>query len=583
VRIPQATQDADVAGRSVFVAAAFGLAWYLLHGGLGTLNPLEDGWLQSEDLSQHYLGWLHFRRAPWSWPIGRLPELGYPVGTTVGFMDANPWLCLLFRPFSAWLPLRFQFQGLWLASCFTLLAVASQRTASCLTRDRSSQLLIAALVTTAPSALLRVCHENLAAQWFIVSGVYLCLRPSAGTHDPGASAAWARQREARHCVVAVFVLFAWSIGSHAYLTAMATPLWVAALVRRAGVDRSLSRQGLAAALGGMGVGGAALLFAFGFFGTGIAQTEPGFGSQVADLTAFINPVGWSRVLPSFARTADQFEGFCYLGLGSLALIAVAGALCIGGHGRARTDDTAAAAAMWRPLFAIALGCACFAVSDTIWLEGRVILSLRPYSQPLLGLLGIFRASGRFLWVLQYVLLFASAAALARRLPAARARLVLAACLILQLLDLQPVDVREKLVRREASPLVSPTWRSVGQGYRHLALVPAFFPSNQQACGWHYRWGYHVPCSFLAYDANVSFNSNYAGRADGLHIGQACTRARQALAAGQFDDDTVYVVANEAKATFRGRAALQCGTVDGYCLCVTKASGPTRPLVRALGG
>ena len=93
------------------LSALFGFGWYLAHGGLGTLDPRQDGWLQSEDLSQHYLGWLHFRRAAWAWPLGRIPNLAYPVGTTVGFMDANPWLSLAMRPFSQWLPLRWQFQG----------------------------------------------------------------------------------------------------------------------------------------------------------------------------------------------------------------------------------------------------------------------------------------------------------------------------------------------------------------------------------------------------------------------------------------------------------------------------------------
>lgn len=548
------------------VGAALGFFWYLAHGGAGTLDPRQLGWLQSEDLSQHLLGWLHFRNAPIAFPLGSLPNLAHPVGTTIGFMDSNPWLCLLHRPLSAWLPAQWQFQGLWLASCYAMLSLSGTLLARLYTPRALPQLLVGALIGTAPPALLRVCHENLAAQWLLVFGIYLCLRraPAGPGEAQEPTSAAARRREARHCVIASVALLTFSLGVHAYLSAMLLPVLWLATVRRWACDRALSGSQAASACMGYVALTALVLWSLGFIGTGIEQSEPGFGAQTADLLALINPVGWSRFLPSYPHTVDQFEGFAYLGLGNLALILVGCTLAVRGRLGGMHKQA------WLGLALLAFGYAVFATSDTVWFAGREVLSLRAYTRPILPVLSIFRASGRFLWLAHYALVAFGAAAVLHALPPRAASWVLAGCLALQLADLTPVDVREKLVRRERSPLRSPAWSMMGADYRHLALYPAFFPSNQQDCGWHYPWGYHVPYSFAAYAANMTFNSNYAGRADARRIGAYCRAYVRDVQAGHFAADTVYVVDDAFAQAFVGRPTMLCRGVDGKLLCVDRA-------------
>ena len=567
---------------ALLAAAAIGFTWYLLHGGLGTLDPTETGWLRSEDLSQHLLGWLHFRNAPWQWPVGHIEQLAYPVGTTVGFMDANPWLSVMSRPFSRWLPLFWQFQGWWLASCYTLLAVWGALLARLYTRDLVGQLLLASLITTAPPALLRVCHENLAAQWLLVAALYLCLRaappashaagnaiaPAGDAGAPGPSTA-----EARQCAIAGAGLLALSVGAHAYLSVMIAPLLALAIARRWWADQTLSAREAITIVGGYVAIVVGLLWAFGFVGTGIEQSEPGFGSQTADLVALINPVGWSRFLPSHPHTADEFEGFSYLGLGGLAVALIGCGLGFARRG-AMADGW-----MWRTLFVVAIPYSLFALSDCIWFRGEMLFTVRPYIQPILPVLSIFRASGRFIWLLHYLLVAFGGASILRRLSVPHARVVLATCLLLQLVDLQPQDVREKLTRRETDPLTSPAWKLMKGDYAHLALYPPFYPSNQPECGWHYKWGYHVPYSFAAYAAGMSFNSNYAGRADAKRIGPYCRQFRADIEAGHFDDETVYVVGAGSEALFRAASTLSCHDIDATLVCVTK--NRTTPLAQWL--
>src|SRR4051794_2519898 len=104
-------------------AAAVAVAWYFYLGFGATLPPGHIAWLMRDDWTSYLWGFSFFRNAEWTFPLGDLPNLFYPIGTNVAFTDANPWMSLLFRSVSPWLPADFQFFGLWFLLCFVLQAV----------------------------------------------------------------------------------------------------------------------------------------------------------------------------------------------------------------------------------------------------------------------------------------------------------------------------------------------------------------------------------------------------------------------------------------------------------------------------
>ena len=103
-----------------YAAAFLGFAWFLQIGGGPTLNPTHKTLIMSGDWMQHWFGWLMFRREEWTFPLGAISGMPYPIGTTVGYTDSNPLVSLLLKPFSGLLPQEFQFIGLWLAFCFVM-------------------------------------------------------------------------------------------------------------------------------------------------------------------------------------------------------------------------------------------------------------------------------------------------------------------------------------------------------------------------------------------------------------------------------------------------------------------------------
>ena len=78
--------------------------------GIHVINPLYTDWLLSGgDLSQHYLGWRAYRNSSWSFPIGMVDVLAYPMKTSVIFTDSIPIMAVLFKIISPLLPDDFQY------------------------------------------------------------------------------------------------------------------------------------------------------------------------------------------------------------------------------------------------------------------------------------------------------------------------------------------------------------------------------------------------------------------------------------------------------------------------------------------
>jgi hypothetical protein len=100
------------------IGGILGFAWFVLVFGASVLDPTYLGWVMQGDGAQHVLGWLFFRHERWSWPLGSVPSFPDPVGTTVGYTDSIPWLAIPAKVISQFLPVDFQYVGLWLGLCF---------------------------------------------------------------------------------------------------------------------------------------------------------------------------------------------------------------------------------------------------------------------------------------------------------------------------------------------------------------------------------------------------------------------------------------------------------------------------------
>lgn len=546
-----------------WLGAVLGVLWYLVVGGGPTLDPTNLDWVGGGDHAQHVLGWLHFRDAPWGLPLGKTPSLMYPLGTTVGFTDSNPWVSLALKPFNRWLPRDFQFIGLWFALCFALQGWFGVKLLERLTSDAAQRLLGAALFVMSPVLLSRHGHDTLCAHWLLLGLLWLHLRPRGDTR-----AAW-------RDVGGAFALNVLAAGVHPYLEVMVLTLTVAllyALVRR---ERLLSWRAAGAALAGVVAAVGTLFVLFGYVGQGPGlAADLSFGLFSADMLTLINPMGWSRLLPELPTGPGQYEGFGYLGTGALALVLVLLWKPSRWWPRAKEEFKARG-----PLVVAVLALTLLAFSTVVTVAGFKVLSLRGLTQALLPVLAPFRASGRFIWVLDYAVLTGVLGLVVwcwRQRPKVATGLLLGA-VVLQFVDTGDVWWRGRFHGEPWPRLRAPEWESVDASYRHLVLFPPFIKNWREPCAaGTFPENAYVRFGDLAYRKGMTTNSAYVARLDEPRMKAVCESLRADVKAGRFARDTVYVVDEKEQEAFqRPEAGLACGVLDGYTVCVAAKEGRFR--------
>lgn len=549
------------------LAALIAFAWFVRWAGWAVLDPTELAWLLTgDDWTPHYLGWAFFRNESLTLPLGELEGLLHPVGTTLGYVDANPLVSLILRPFSELLPRPFQFIGPWLALCCVLQGIFGARLAARFTSNALLQGLSGGLLATSPMLITRSGHDTLCAQWILIGLISL--------HFGAVHSAAGTRRAFAGSVLLVFL----AAMIHPYLAAMALALAVG-LVGRLVWEGAHPRRFLS------GLVGTALLvlvtlgvFALlGYFGGGVTSTSSGFGAHTSDLTSLINPRGQSRFLPDLAASRSSYEGWGFLGAG-LLLAGVLAAITL------LLRRREAAALPWRrllPLLIVTFGLTLFALGNELNLGPHTLLRLDFFFDPLGPLTAIFRASGRFIWVAHYMLAAGAIAVLLRfwRDRALIAGVALSAALLVQWIDFDWKGAGV-FTRPGSQPLQAATWEQLRGDYEHVVLVPPQAVYGPTPCGGELPGRAWVLFGELASRLGLTLNSGYAARYNTAALAESCRQTIEQVGRGELDPRSVYVLSGQAlrRARWAGRS-VQCGVVERFNVCV--AGERDTPLRREL--
>jgi hypothetical protein len=535
-------------------AALVGLGWFLVIGGWRALPFTSLDWLHG-DPWQHLMGWLFFRRSAWQLPLGRVDGFPWPLGTTIGFTDANPLLAIPFKLIEGVLPQEFQYIGLWLAVCFALQGWYGARLAAVASSSPSWRVLGGSFFALSPVLLARIGHDTLCAHWAVLALLVLNLERRQDV-EAERRAVW------RGIAIALLVALV-----HPYLAIMVLGLALA-LVVRAGLDGVFPWRSVALRAAALVFGQAALLGLQGYFTTARSHGG-GFGLFATDLLALVNPAGASTFFPDVPVRLEQAEGYAYLGAGGLTLLVV---VIVSGLAPRRADAPAAPGrpVTLTPLLIVVALMAAFAITPVVHVAGQVVLDARAPFRRLVWATGPLRSSGRFIWPAYYLLLAAAMMLLVRRLPRpGLATLVLGASLALQVVDLAP---RAAGAHFHVAPwrLGSATWELARGHYDLVALYPPQINVEDSiACrGLVYGDDDHwAPLAHLAYAQGMAVNSGQLARGAIRLLDAACEGVSREIEAGRFRRRTVYVVHPPKLPLFVGAGAI-CGRVEGYHVCVS---------------
>lgn len=528
----------------IAVIALLATLLYLQLFGANTLNPLNVRWMLHGDPAQHYLGWAFFRDEAWQWPPGRIERFGLPGGASLAFTDAIPLLALLLKPFSAWLPRPFQYFGVWILACYLLNGYFGLRLVARFTPNRALRVAAASFFILSPPLLLRgYGHESLMAHWLLLAAIEACLDR------------WSVKRWLFLAMIAALC--------HPYLLFMVLAVAGASAYVAWRIDRShrfttLLAHGVIVALVV-----ATLMAVAGYFGSSGGLAAEGYGFYSMNVLSLIDPLlGWSRFIqqrpihPDYASFGNfgQYEGFLYLGAGTILLGSMALGLALAAP---RAANARPAARRARPLFVIALLFWVLALSNRVMFSNIHLFTL-PLPDVVHRVLSVFRASGRFGWIAFYLLNLAILRVVIERLPARTAFAVLLAALAIQIGDQSGKyrEFRAFIDQRAAwqTPLQARDWDELAARSQRLIIVPPHPPMETL----------YLPFADLATRHGLRTNAAYIAR-DSTGTARAYgEEIASRLANGQRDARTLYVFADPAGAT-RIAAALkaQLLALDGY--------------------
>jgi len=539
-----------------FGGMLIGLAFASYLYGWGILDGANVGWLlDGGDMSSHFLGWDFFRHDAWRWPPGANPTFGYVVGNSIVFSDSCPLLAIPFKLIRALLPDPFQYQGLALYANFMLNGGFAALLAYRLSGRTGSALIVAALIVTGTIVTSRGFgahgHETLTAHWLILGAFILVWTCQTRSVESG-RLSWV-------------LLIAVSALTHFYLLVMVLAIWGAQWLTLCMTEpRSYGRLIRHALL--VAVSLCTVMYLAGYFAsTNTAPNATGFGYFSANLLTFFNPhsgawffkypagfgvTSLSKFLPKLPERGDgQYEGQAYMGLGLLIMVGVG--MCSWLLGKSFKFSRGACA-----LIATAVLLALLAFSNVVSVGDKEILNLD--IGPLLAtLFGVVRASGRFIWVLYYLLIFGAFLAIARYFSPKATFACMSLVLMLQMADLAPWHRYLHNVSRHLSgaPAIAndADLNRLVSGAARMVFLPV--KSIPEGFG-----GF----SFIAARHGVAVNATYSARTSETLLARANQLETDKLLSGGGMPDEVYVV-DASAGTVWGLSGPVCRQKTMECL------------------
>ena len=414
-----------------FIGCIIGAIVFFAIYGVAIINPCYVDWLfhsddleGSIDLTQHYLGWVFYRNTPWRFPIGLTDGIFYePV--SVIYTDSIPLLAFFFKLFSFILPSDFQYFGIYGLLCYALIGGFSALIARRFSDNILWAIFAAVIFSTNPVILNRMyLHTALAGHFLIVAGIVLWI--------------YRDDFKAKKYRVMWCILLTCGTLINAYFTPMllGTLLcselqWLLKRkecvskcdIEKVNKDKSVSVEALKRITLDILFPFAVTLascYAFGMFYGSVNASGGGLDMLSFNLDGLFNPMTYLSNYGKRTFTDDEFlrfsysgimrefplyspyqnEGFAYLGLGVLLLLGVEFIVLFVLLVQRKLSINKS----WYISIAIYFIVFGFLALSPRWTLGMDEILYINYSEAIYKLLSTFRSTGRFIWMVYYMLL-----------------------------------------------------------------------------------------------------------------------------------------------------------------------------------
>ena len=533
------------------VGSLIGIIVFLACYGWKILDVTNDSWLfTGQDISQHYIGWKFYRASAWHFPIGQIDGIIYTDTSCIVFTDSIPLFAIFFKILSPILPETFQYFGIWGIVTYLLVGgisavIVRKSTESCWLCWIGS-----GFFCLSPYVFQRMYgHTALAGHWIILLAIGIWIyKPFFSTF---------RRK-----------LGAWTglliIGSlvHIYFIPMIMVFMfgfcLQDLFENSGWKEDLVFAPMTV------VADLIVLYAVGAFSKSGDYNDSGLGVYSANLNSLFNPNNYARYLKTLPIRPGQDEGFGYLGLGILFLLGCALGIYIVYKIRCRKGIEQNFEKEIRRT-QMAFGCSMVVVlfiflilawSPEIAFGTKTIMRIH-YPEVILRILSTFRASGRFIWCVGYIIMLYCVMTVCRYSMKKVAYVCVAGALALQLADMRWIIESKKVMLSTSSQInsmMSDQWEQLAEGKEHLIILPYSTVQGERGIEGSYEMGN------FAVDHGMTINYFPVARLDFEKIALNDNQYIEDLINGNDGEKNMYILDTDNRAKELG---LTLYIVDGY--------------------
>lgn len=488
----------------------FGFFSFLFFSDIKILNPLYISWLLEGDPAQHYLGWSTFRNTPLlQWPLGVNYNYGMEVSNSIVYTDSIPIIAILFKFLAYILPQEFQYTGAWILMCYMLNSYFGYKIFYKITGNMVCSLITGIILSCLPCFTWRTeIHFALSAQFLILAAFYLHISNPAHNHKK-----W-------------ILLICFTAGIHAYLLAMVLFIYLFNLSYKIykKEDRIIKQMVFFAISTILCI---ITMDAMGYFTIKSGIPAYGYGEFKTDIVSILNPFFSynSNFIPAFENGNFSSEGICYLGIGGIIALLSAAMMKIFFF---RDKINKKYLSIFIPVLLMFI----FSLSNNISFMGEDLVTI-PFSQTLLKICNIFRASGRFSWPLIYLGLIFSLLIIYKNTNKNKSVIFILLATI-QIIDLYGYGPHYKETKNDISKEVSHSINSENYNinYKKFKAIVMLAPDDFEN---------KIFIVYTAAKNNLSVNGGYLARYDWKKVFEQKNLIATIIATKTLKPDTLYLL------------------------------------------
>jgi len=527
--------------KTFLIGCILGAFVFIYIYGFKVLNFTYDDWLMTGgDLSQHYIGWRFFRNSKWYFPIGLMNNITYPNKVSVIYTDSIPLFAIFFKLLSPILPKTFQYFGLWGILCFMLQGGIGALIVKKFNKDNLICGLASLFFVISPVMIGRMFgHTALAGHWLILLALYIWLSRDYFNTLIKKISIW-------------FILMILASSIHLYFIPMIIIVMIGYLIQEYLENKNIIK--ILIIFFCPVVLGIFVLFILGAFVGNVKMGSGGLGHYSTNLNSIINPRGWSKYLKDLeSATSGQYEGFAYLGLGTIFLFFISIYTYI--NNRVEKNRVTHNKSFMISTIVIFILTYTLAVSHIVTLGKNTLFTIR-YPNLIMNLLSIFRSTGRFIWLICYLITIFAIRNLVVNSHKKTAISILIICSIIQISDIYSILIEKNrtfdVVKEYDSNLKSDVWEKLSnKGYKNIIMMDNKIVNNRSDL-----WS----ISKYAVDNNMTINNCYLARADSEAINNTKLNYIEDLEKGIAKDKSIYLF-YDTSAILKKAYPLNCYYID----------------------